>query len=176
LSKKLRSKSNRTLTLDPLYEYDGLIFSDYLSLSKFFQECLEDLETSPFNVVCRFTSDEDIDYLFRLTWSLKNSLLVVEETEIYLDPRSTNYNFLRLVQYGRHNNVSLLCVARRVPEINIKLRAQITSAFSFYQSEPRDLSMLEQYGFDRDEILNLPDHEYVTWHDGQSFDDIKFDN
>jgi len=167
LSKKIRSKFSRVLTLDPLHEYDGTIIenlSDFFTLADSFKG------NNDFNYTCRFESDIDVEYLFKFSCIYEDFLFVIEEAEIYLDPRSINKDFLWLIRYGRHKNISLLCVARRVPEITIDFRAQCSSIISYKQTEPNDLKLLNDYGFDSDKILNLSDHEYVIL--GENADSI----
>lgn len=161
LAKKIRSKFSKVITFDPLSEYDGIIFTDFESFSSYVMSLIPDWGNSKFNITCRFTSDIDVESGLEFTRSLTDTLLVIEETEIYLNPRNPNRSLIEHIRYGRHYNISLLCVARRSMEFNIDLRSQYSSIYTFRQSEERDLEVLKQYEFNETEIRNLQPHSYI---------------
>lgn len=165
-SKSLTEKCERILILDPMGEFGGTIFFDFGSLANYFET-----ERETFRCVLRPSEEEDAEFLFRLARTIGNLTLVVDEAEIYISPYSMPDGFRWLIQFGRHRLVSIVAVARRAPELNIYLRAQQTSIFSFEQSEPRDIDHLEAYGFDRSQIENLTGHEYATL--GNTADSVK---
>jgi hypothetical protein len=121
-------------------------------------ELIPDWDREKFSLTCRFDNDVDNDSALELTRSLPDILLVIEETEIYLNPRNPNRSIIEHIRYGRHWNVSLLCVARRSMEFNIDLRAQASSIYSFRQIEERDLQVLNEYGFNVEQVRNLKPH------------------
>jgi hypothetical protein len=156
----VRSKFAKVITLDPLHEYDGDIFFEFDATVNRIRSCFDDWQGSTFNITCRYHNDDDIESFFKLCCQLPDVLVCVEETEIYLNPRAPNKDFLWMINYGRHRNISLLCIGRRVPELSISLRAQATSIYTFTQTEPRDLQLLEAYGFDQNEVQSLPQYHY----------------
>lgn len=152
LVKKLRATYDRSIVLDPHEEYDGTIFFDFISFNSYISEHRDDRQ---FSIVCRFADETDIDYLFRSIWWVGDVTFIVEESNLFLDPRSKNDGFLKLTSQGRHVRVSLLCVSQRVPELPISFRAQKHTIVTFRQEEPYDLDMLELYGFDSEKVANL---------------------
>lgn len=170
LCRKLRKRARRIVTLDPLDEYDGVIFYDYQSFLAYAKEHYS--TSGHFSFTCRFDYDLDNNFVFKTVWEMRNVLLTVEETEEYLDPRSLNADFLHLVKRGRHRDISLLCVTQRVPDISIKYRSQVTTLITFRQSEPNDLELLERYGFDKERVKNLPDFQFEVL--GEPLDSISF--
>jgi len=152
VAKLLAARFPRTLILDPLGEYSGTVFETMKEVFEFF-EAHPDLER--FTVCLRNSDESDADFFFRLAWTLQNCLVVVEEANIYMDPRKRFPSFLQLVSRGRHRTVHLLCVSQRVPEVLISFRAQKTSLITFFQEEPSDLDHLEDWGFDPDQIRTL---------------------
>jgi hypothetical protein len=155
LAKSLIENCNRLLVLDPLGEYGGRIFFDFDSLADYMLT-----EPEEFQAVLRPQEEEDADFFFRLARTVGNVTVLVDEAEIYINPQSMPDSFRWLIQFGRHREVSLICVGRRAPELNIYLRAQQTSIISFAQSEPRDIDHLVAYGFDAESITYLTGHEY----------------
>lgn len=160
LAKEIRKKFNRIITLDPLKQYDGVIFKTFRELYEHIQSRLDQWEFLEFSYTCRFQSDEEYEQVFAMARTLNNFLLVVEETDMFLKPRDPDSNFMWLINYGRHRNISLLCVGRRAPEITIGMRAQATSVVTFRQNEPNDLKLLEAYGFEPGRVSKLEQFKY----------------
>jgi hypothetical protein len=155
LAKSLIENSKRLLVLDPLGEYGGRIFFTFDALADFFSS-----EPEEFQAILRPQEEEDADFFFKLARTIGNVTVLVDEAEIYINPQSMPDSFRWLIQFGRHRGISLVCVGRRAPELNIYLRAQQTSIISFAQSEPRDIDHLVAYGFDAEEISYLDGHDY----------------
>lgn len=157
LAKRLTERCRRILILDPLFEFGGTVFFS-------FEDVADYLESNPdeFRVVLRPQEEEDADYFFRLARAIGNVTLLVDEAEIYIDARSMPESFKWLVHYGRHQLVSIVAIARRAPELNVYLRAQQTSIFSFKQTLPSDVDHLVDCGFAREALEALEEHRYET--------------
>lgn len=154
----IAEKSKRNIIFDSRFEYDdGYIVYTYPEFSEIIKQVKNDSE---FHIICRMKSEKDTLYALKLLTMLNNYTFVVEEAELYIDARSQSDEFNHLINFGRHQNISLIGITQRAPQINIKFRSQYSSMFSFRQSEPNDLKKLAEYGFNPDEIKNLPDHEY----------------
>jgi hypothetical protein len=168
IAREIASRFPRVLIMDPLEEYSGTVFYTMNEVFDYF-EARPNLER--FTVCLRNSDEADADFLFRLAWTLENVLVVVEEANIYMDPRRKFPSFLRLVSQGRHRLCHLLCVSQRVPEVLIAFRAQKTSLITFFQSEPSDLDHLEDWGFEREAIQNLTpfDKRFQTAVEGEHY-------
>jgi len=154
-AKKIISSFSRVIILDPMAEYeDGLIFEDFESLADYYLQIVPD----DFKFICRFTNDNDINFLFRIVFEIKDLLLVCEEAEIYISPFSKQSNFLKLIRYGRHSEISLLLIARRASELSLDVRAQVTKLISFVQTDPNDLIKMDKLGLTN--LENLPLYKY----------------
>ena len=161
LAKKLIEKKERLLIFDPLQEYSGSIFSTFESLCDYFLDSSRQVERKKFRVVCRFETDIEPEFLFRLAWELRDVTILVEEASLFLSPRTPTF-FHNLINQGRHRNVSIIAVVRRAPELSIQFRAMCTSVITFEQTEPRDLDHLENLGFEfNDEKFDQ--FEYKIW-------------
>lgn len=143
------SLSSRIIVIDALAEYDEfIIVENFLD----FYEYVKD--NQDFKLACRFSSDMDIEYLFKIVFELGNILLIVEEAEIYISPYAKQSNFLRLVRYGRHKNISIIGIARRAAELSIDLRANTDNIISFKQTELTDIEIMKKIGFENLNNLN----------------------
>lgn len=165
LSKTIRARFPRSITLDPRGEYGGEVFTDFRSMYDRLAPVFDTWEQERFKLVARFRSDADVNALFKFCNLVYDLLLVVEETESYLNPKRMNRDYLDLIMYGRHIDVSLLAVARRSMELCVDLRAQATSIYTFRQIEPRDLVTAAAYGFDPAVVTGLPPHHYAWLHE-----------
>ena len=112
-----------------------------------------------YKISCRFTSYEEIEFLFRLVEYDRDVLLVVEECSAYISPRSQDTNFLRLVNFGRHWNTSIIGVSRRTAELSAQMRSMTDVVYSFKQTEPMDLQKMSLLGFQGLENLELFDYK-----------------
>lgn len=146
----------RLVIVDPQQEYEGLVFFSFEDLSTYH------LENSPetFRYVARFSSDLDIEYLFKWCYVIGNLCLVVEEAEQYISPYAKSNSFLYLVRYGRHKSISIIGIARRLSELSTDFKAQVNEIISFKQTLPLDLKLAEQLGlFGLD---TLPEYQYKS--------------
>lgn len=155
----LRRQWRRSVTLDPMrYEYPGNVFFRLSDLYDYFEEIeAEDLDRD-FCVTCRFnieTAEIETTDLFELCERVGNMMVLVEEASLYFDPHRKIKSFQRLVSQGRHNNISLLCVSQRVPEVDTTFRAQANTLVTFLQTAPTDLEGLYKWGFNTDHVIEL---------------------
>jgi hypothetical protein len=162
VKKELIRNIERLIIIDALSEYEnGIIFYDVDTLIEYILDNQVNQHDN-FKYICRFTDDKDIELLFLLVFELSNLTLLVEECEIYVSPNSKSSNFLKLVRYGRHKNISIIGVARRSTELSLTFRSQTDTIFSFKQTDKNDLVKMEELGlYDLDK---LEDYKYPGKH------------
>lgn len=161
LSHHLMNLHDRVIVLDPKGEYAGDVVHTFDSFRELLVPYLENWESEKFKIVCRYFRQDDVTKLFEVCNVLTQFLLVVEETEMYLNPQKMDANFMDMIRGGRHGEISLLCVARRSMELNVDLRAAATCLFSFRQQEPHDLRIAEAYGFNAEILQKLQKYQYA---------------
>lgn len=159
VSKMIAERFDRRFVLDPLGEYSGTVFESMAEVFDYFEA---NPKLEKFAIILRSSDESDADFFFKLAWTMGNAekdlLVVVEEANIYMDPRRKFPSFLQLVSRGRHRMIHLLCVSQRVPEVLISFRAQATTIICFRQSEPSDLDHLQEWNsevFDPETVKNL---------------------
>lgn len=156
-AKNYIKEHKRVIIIDPQAEYTcGLVFIKLEHLINYYLNYLD--INKDFCFVCRFETDYEHELIFKVCKIIGNLLLVVEEAEIYISPYAKSSNFLDLCRYGRHQNVSLLGIARRSAELSINFRALVTKIISFKQTEPADLKYLESLGFN--ELDKLSEYDF----------------
>lgn len=169
LARKISARYPRVVTLDPQHEHGGVIVTSIDEFVEEMERYYRSWTNAEFRVTCRFhtdgmSEDEEEEYykkFLRVCYQLRDFLLVVEEADQFLDPQKKNKPFLRLIARGRHREISLLCIVRRMPEINKNLRAQCNSIVTFVQTEPDDLALLARYGFDPEAVSHLDPYCYL---------------
>lgn len=161
LAKKLFSEYKRIIIVDSLAEYqNGIIFYTY---EDFRDYILFKTDRENFRYILRFTTDDEIEQMFNLVFDLTDFVLVLEEAEIYISPYTKKSNFLRLVNYGRHREISIIGIARRTSELSLQLRAQVNKIYSFKQTEIQDIEKMEKLGLiglDKLEKYKFIEHSY----------------
>ena len=160
LAKRLIKKFDRVIIIDRMLEYESdNIFYKFDDLLDYF------LKEKPnkFNFVCRFESDNDIELLFKFCWYVKNLMLVVEESELYISPYQKQSEFLKLIRYGRHRNISIIAIARRVVELSNDVKANADTIISFKQILKKDIDYLRNLGFTKIESLKTYEFETVKY-------------
>lgn len=158
LAKELLNRHRRVLVIDTAHEYPGTVSYAFDDLVDSLNLCGAD----SFILTLRPEDPLDVEYMFRLAWVLGSCCVVLEEADQWVSSASMSDDLAKLISMGRHRKISVIAVARVVPEIPIQLRRQFTEFYSFRQSEPRDLQLLSAYGFNAEELASLPDHEYRT--------------
>jgi len=156
LAKKLLDEFDRIIIIDALAEYSGgIVFYNYEDFRDYL--FYYDTEKS-FKYILRFTTDFEFEQTFNLIFNLYNFVLVIEEAEIYISPYTKKSSFLRLVNYGRHREISIIGIARRTAELSMSLRAQVDKIFSFKQTELKDIENMKKLGLT--DLENLPLYKY----------------
>lgn len=160
LTKKLIKKFLRVIVIDKMFEYEGgEIFYSFNDLLEYFLK----QKPNEFKFICRFESDDDIELLFKFCWYVKNLLLVVEESELYISPYQKQSEFLKLVRYGRHRAISIIAIARRVVELSNDVKANADEIISFKQILKKDIDYLKQLGFSKIENLKQYEFEVINY-------------
>lgn len=147
----------RVIVIDMMHEYEnGMICNSFPEFVNSFSD------DESFFYIIRPTDEKDIFFIFSAVKVIGNCCLVLEEADMYLNSRATPENLKWLIQFGRHIDISIIAVARRVPDLSPMIRAQCNCMVSFKQFEANDLERLESYGFDKSEIGTLPEYGFCT--------------
>lgn len=167
LVKKCLKRIRRYIVLDPLAEYEGVVFHEWHEIAL----ALHNLKTFDFRIVFRPLKKDEIEPFFILANSVNDYTLVCEEVENWCNARYIQQNLEELISFGRHFSRSLVWISRSPFEINRDLTRQSDVLISFIQSEPVDLKYLANYTFDRD-IKTLPEYDFAWYGDIQKYTDF----
>ena len=173
LTRKFLKQVPRSVCLDTMGEYGGVVIEDPYSLAEY----LEANRRGGFRIAYRDNGQhEDIkpETLFKMLGNLRETWLCLEEASKYGEAGNSNRMIREarwFIQYGRHYGISVLLVARRPQEIDRMATANADTVVSFVQQEPRDLDYIRQLGGvaaeERIKRLGLYEWDYVVdQHDG----------
>jgi hypothetical protein len=110
----------------------------------------------------RFADDDEIAAALAFVWEFGNCTLLCEEVDTLCSATWIDPSLKKIVSYGRHRNIALVAVSRRLPEVSRMLSAQANRIVTFRQAEGVDLSALKVRGFDLSEVARLTDYQYLT--------------
>lgn len=155
---RIRGKYARSVIFDPNHEYEiGTIVDTFDDLIDAFAE------SPSMTVTIRPTDWEEAEKVFEWAWEERNVLLYIDEAELFIDKNtSARFSYFhKIISFGRHRNIGIIAIGRRVVELNPYLRAGYTELVTFRQTEPQDRDRLEQYGFSLISLDNLPKYGYI---------------
>lgn len=159
LAKTLLDSYNRKIIIDSQLEYhNGLIFYD---LPTFRDYILENSIPENFSYILRFSNDDELERFFIIAYEIENYCLMLEECSLYISPFAKRSEISRIVNFGRHKEISMIGIARRTTELSTEFRSQVNRIYTFKQTLPKDLDNMEKLGFNRNEVENLSDYQYL---------------
>ena len=157
LARKLAAKIPCYVVFDPLHEHASLGYTTK-TINQDLLNKYKRLVFQPSN------AEEEAKTFFEACNKLYNCMIIIDEADIVADTYTINDSLLKIVRYGRHQGLGLICVCRRTQELNSKIIAQAHHIFSFRQSRPQDIDYLEKFlGSEYAEKLrNLKEFEYAV--------------
>ena len=171
LARDLVLAAPRRLIMDPMWEHtDGVIVTSFAG----FEAYVRPLRHARYAVICRFMDDDDRDAVVDLLTDgepnnapLPSVVVLLDEVDRMCSPSTIPEGLRRLVNYGRHFNVSLVAVARRPRQMHRDVTANADRICIGQTQEPRDLDYLAEFIGQElaDRAAGLGEHEFVVWPD-----------
>jgi energy-coupling factor transporter ATP-binding protein EcfA2 len=171
LARDLVLAAPRRIIMDPMWEHrDGVIVNSFAGLVSY----LRPLRHSRYAVVFRSMDDDERDAVIDLLTDgeptnapLPGVTVLLDEVDRMCSPSTIPEGLRRLVNYGRHFNVSLVAVARRPRQMHRDVTANADRICIGQTQEPRDLDYLAEFIGQElaDRAAGLGDHEFVVWPD-----------
>jgi hypothetical protein len=158
----------RSIAIDTHGEYGGVSITNPHDLAAY----LNARGSLPFRIAYQDKGWHEIPMpqVFGMLKNCRGTWIAFEEASQWTEEPNLQW----FVQYGRHNDISCLFVARRPKdELDVLTRANADVIVSFQQQEPADLEWIRQIGGEdaRDRIaaLSWENHEWdyvLAQHDG----------
>ena len=160
LTKQLVEFQPRVIAFDTIREFD---LADYDVVSS-----IEELEKRIQNDTFRirvwddYDDEEFFDKVCELLYQYENFIFIIDEVDQYCGPSFCSTGFKRLINYGRHQSIEIICTARSPAEIPKMLIGQTTDLYFFRIMEPNHLKYISGiYDGDVNDIKELPDHKHI---------------
>jgi len=96
-----------------------------------------------------------------------NYAYYVEETDFFARSKYIPFWFNEILNRGRHHGIALLCVARRIFNLNPSVHFNANHIFVFNTTDGRDLTYLRNIDARLEEAKNLPKYHYLWWQRGE---------
>lgn len=127
------------------------------------------VKTKAFNVAVQFVkATEGFRWACDVAYAVGDLALVVEEADFYITAWRAPECFEKLVRYGRHRGVEMICVSRRPPDLWRNLTANADYLCVFRTTEPRDIRYLQEFmGEAALRLKVIKEFEYLRWHNGE---------
>lgn len=156
ISKIDKSNKKTIIILDPMDEYFGKFHFNHVD--EFIQR-ISDYGLEKNIYVFKSNSQSENEDFLDVVEQLENCLIVFEECSKFSKPQGIYESFGNIVNYGRHNKLTYLAIARRSAEIHKDIISNSHFIIAFNQTIPNDIKLLSEYGFS-DQLKDLKVFEY----------------
>jgi hypothetical protein len=145
LAETIFRRRERAVVFDTMGEYDygfcvseRLAFVRYMRANNNFRVCYLPLEETDFSFVSKAVRLKASE----TQKAPENLLYIVEEITQYCTALSTDEEFSRCIQLGRHANLDILYTGQRFADIARRVTSQTDIFYCFRVSEPRDIEAI----------------------------------
>lgn len=100
---------------------------------------------SSFCIIAKPKNDDEIALFWHLARRVYNTTVIVDEIDRYCGPAHCQQDLWEIINYGRHNKISLIGMARRPARVNRDFTANADWLAVFQTSEKTDKKYLSDY-------------------------------
>ncbi len=158
LSETIFRKRQRAVVFDTMGEYDyGFCVSERRAFLRYLRE------NENFRVCYLPLEEEDFSFISKAVRLKGNLLFIVEEISQYCSANSTDPEFSRCIQLGRHANLDIAYTGQRFADISRRVTSQTDIFYFFRVSEPRDLEAISaRFGNEiAEQVSSMPNLQYI---------------
>lgn len=173
LCKNIQTLWPKRVIIDSLGEYDeGEIVHSFHEFSQKLIE-LKNSNSQNFALVYQFdpeskVSEEEFNQIMRLCYYFGSIQVVVEEVQLYSNPRFLPDWLRHCLLTGRHQNLSLIFTSQRPGELNKTILSQCAHIFCGKIFEGNDLRYVSSFLNQQSQLLSsLPDREFLHFNNGK---------
>jgi len=161
-------ESSNIIVFDYLSEYDIENFNIAFGLNEINQNILNKKDKyvklifRP-NKEDNLTIEKSFDKICEIVLLSNNTIFIIEECDNFCSPYYLSEPFRQIIEYGRHQNISIIATTRRLGNLNRSLTAQANKLFTFRQTEKRDLEALNFLGLNINQVKDLDNFKYIEY-------------
>lgn len=144
---KIVPRFNRVFILDPQQDYEGVL--DFDNMDDMLNYVADRKVFRVKTTIC-----ENLPDLCNLAWVKGDCALIIDEAALAIPPGPLDPAIKRAINLGRHRRLTPVIISQRAADINIKIRAQFTELYAFWQTEPADIDWIERVSPEQNLNLN----------------------
>ena len=167
LLKKIISKNNCFLVYDVMHEHNiegATIIKDLSVLGFHLGKGHKKLIYRPQEI-----STEEFDWICNAVYRLGNRTLFVEEANRVIQNMKISKGASQLVDLGRHRNVGLVCITRRIALLDKLPVSQSEHLIVFKTILPNDIKYLKEFiGEIAETVPSLKDYNFLYHHNNET--------
>lgn len=169
LARQLIEQSPRNIVLDTLGDdYAGGCVVDGLAGLVAYWNRVRGFER--FTIIFKPKNDQERNGFFRLAVQVQNVVIWIDEVDTYCSPGTIKKELWWLLNYGRHQGISVVALARRPQDVHRKITAAAGWIIAHQTHEPRDLKYFSERFSDVSRIPHLRPFEWAWWGQSKMFD------
>jgi AAA+ ATPase superfamily predicted ATPase len=102
------------------------------------------------------------DFVFNVSQALNGrKIFFCDELQKLTDTATEPDEFLTLCETGRRFQIDIICISQAPNRIHNAIRNQLTTVYTFRQSDANALKYLDENGFDAEKIRALPNGKWI---------------
>lgn len=150
----------RVVVFDTIREFDKPDYDIVDSLELLEEKLLQD--SFRIRVWHDLDNETFFDDVCELIFQHSDLLFIIDEVDQHTGATYCPTGFRKIINYGRHQSIEIICTSRSPAEIPKMLIGQTTDIYFFRITEPNHLRYLAGiYDRDIDEIKALPNHKHI---------------
>jgi DNA helicase HerA-like ATPase len=109
-------------------------------------------------------SIDEFDMWMRSLWYQGNIFILVDEADIVMpEKKELSIYANKIVNLGRHRNIGMGVITRRIARLNKTVVSQCEVLISFHQFIPNDIKYLNEFLPNAKSLIGLKKFEYKTY-------------
>lgn len=139
IAKELIQGLSRVKIWDPMHEYEN----SYRPINK---------------------TVEEFDLFLKGVWLEGNCFVLVDEANLVMpEGRPLSFYASQIVDTGRHRNIGMAMLTRRIAALNKNAFAQSSMLIAFHQFAPNDIRYLNEFIPNAEELIKLQKYQYKVY-------------
>jgi hypothetical protein len=162
-------EEERFIIFDTRNEYDPHFFEGEISVVNDMQNFLTALNDAKQKIIFKFDDDEQFSAALRQLYEFQKQnadipelppvRISIDELNRFADTHNAPESLREIIQRGRDYKINKLLGAQWFGTIPTWIRDSFSEIYTFRHSDPRGLALLELYGFEKEEVRELPQYQ-----------------
>lgn len=160
----------RFIVFDTRNEYDPLFFPGNVAVVTTLSPFIAALNDNEQKIIFKFAAnqDEQFEAALRVLYEFQKNnsdipelppvVVSVDELNRFCDTHNCPESFREIVQRGRDYKINKILGAQWFGTIPTWARDSFSEIYTFRHSDPRGLALLELYGFNKEQVRELPQY------------------